>query len=260
MISCLCVTRGDRLGLLAQAVADFAHQTHAPRELVVVHDGGGSSHDAMLALAASHPQAVIRVVQVAPGFRLGGLRNQAVAAAQGAWVCQWDDDDRYHPERLALQWQAVLRDRAAVGYLVDQLHWFTADSTLCWDDWEGEPYPMNLIQGTILARRDVMPAYPDLARGEDTAHTHKLLRAAAAQGFGVSRLRGAGWCYVYRHHGANVWHDAHHRAISATKHLRAALLLPRLATLRARLAEYSPQLPGLQMKLGGQRQPVWLQA
>ena len=39
MISCLCVTRGDRPGLLSEAVGDFVRQTFPDRELVILHDG-----------------------------------------------------------------------------------------------------------------------------------------------------------------------------------------------------------------------------
>lgn len=164
------------------------------------------------------------------------MRNVAVARARGEWICQWDDDDRYHPERLRLQWEHAQSEQAAVNYLVDQLHWFGPD-------WSGEFYPMNVIQGTILARRDVMPPYPDIGRGEDTLQTHALLRAEASNAFRVSRLRGMGWCYIYRYHGGNVWDAAHHRAISAVKRLDQARLLPRLALLRNRLKDYWPELP-----------------
>ena len=250
MISCLCVTRGDRPTLLAEAIADFAAQSLPDRELLILHDRAPEIHAAIATLAEAHPSADIRVLAAPPGQSLGALRNLTLAAARGDWICQWDDDDRYHPRRLALHLAAADAQGASAAYLVDQLHWFTADARLCWDDWDSEPYPLNLIQGSILARRAIMPPYPDLPRGEDTAQTHALLRAAAEQGFGICRLRGAGWCHIYRQHGANVWDQAHHRAISAQKHLAPARLVPRLDNLRARLAEYAPRLPELHMKLG----------
>jgi hypothetical protein len=137
-----------------------------------------------------------------------------------------------------------------VNYLVDQLHWFRPDNTLFWDDWGAESYPMDIIQGTILARRAVMPPYPDIGRGEDTLQTHALFRAEASKAFRISRLRGMGWCYIYRYHGSNAWHAAHHRAISAAKHLTPPRLLPRLAQLRDRLRDYRPQLPSMRTHLG----------
>lgn len=260
MISCLCITRKGRLAMLARAIGDFVRQTLCERELVIVHDGDAGAHDRILRLAARHAGQVIRVVRTVPGQTLGALRNQAVAQAGGDWLCQWDDDDRYHPQRLALQWQTAQRDGAVANFLADQLHWFQADGVLTWDDWDSEPYPLNLIQGSLLARRDIMPSYPDLARGEDTQLTHQLLRDAAASGLAISRLRDAGWCYVYVYHGANVWDADHHRAISAAKHLPAHLLLPRLNLLHARLAEYHPALPTLRVPMGGGRQSVLIQS
>ncbi len=251
MISCLCVTRGDRPALLAKAVADFCRQSFSDRELLILHDGDGHAVARIASIVAGQGcPAPIRVERVAPGPKLGGLRNIAVARAAGDWICQWDDDDRYHPERLSLQWRHAQSTGSAVNYLSDQLHWFPAERLLFWDDWEREIYPLNLIQGTILARRDILPPYPDLSRGEDTAHTHALLSRAAQEGFRISRLRKVGWCHVYTCHGANVWDLAHHGAISRAKHLSTAALLPRLAELKARLPEYVPPLGAMHIPLG----------
>lgn len=256
MISCLCVTRGDRPALLAEAVADFAAQTFADRELILLHDSGPVVQEKLLQMAAVHAHCAIRVHAVPAGARLGGLRNQAVALAAGDWVCQWDDDDRYHPQRLAQQWQSAQAAGARVNYLVDQLHCFVPQGLVFWDDWHSEPYPMNVIQGTLLARRDVMPPYPDVARAEDTRHTENLMRHAAQQGWPVSRLRGAGWCYVYRWHGGNVWDQGHHSAISQAKHLPPQRLLPRLAELHQRLAEYQPALGATHVRVGNENRPL----
>ena len=252
MISCLCITRGDRPGLLSEAVEDFARQTFPDRELVILHDGDEAVHARVGAIVAAHAGASIRIEQTPPGQKLGGLRNTAVARSRGEWICQWDDDDRHHPERLRLQWEHAQSEGAAVNYLVDQLHWFRPDDLLFWDDWSSEPYPMNVIQGTILARRDVMALYPDIARGEDTLQTHALLQAEASKAFRVSRLSGSGWCYIYRYHGGNAWDAAHHRAISVVKHMTPARLLPRLALLRDRLKEYRPELPAMRTLLGAE--------
>jgi hypothetical protein len=119
---------------------------------------------------------------------------------------------------------------------------------------------MNIIQGTILARRDVMAPYPDIGPGEDTLQTHALLRAEASKSFRVSRLGGMGWCYIYRFHGGNAWDAAHHRAISAVKHMAPARLLPRLALLRQRLKEYRPELPSMRTLLGAETNHVILGA
>jgi glycosyltransferase involved in cell wall biosynthesis len=246
MISCLTVTRPQRLALLRLAIADFARQVYRERELVVVHDGGAGFERALDALAREHPDAAVRILAVDPGRTLGELRNAALDHARGEFVCQWDDDDRYHPQRLALQRDALVREDAACCFLSDQLHWFPQRGTLYWDDWDVEPYPMNVVQGTLLARRDALPRYDALARGEDTPFVVRILGA----GHRVARLRDAGWSYVYVYHGTNAWDEAHHAAISRLKHLRPARLLARETELRARLAEYVPPLPRARMSCG----------
>ena len=234
MISCLMVTRPARFELARIALADFAAQTHAQRELVVLHDADAVFHAQLEIVAAK--QDGVRIVRHAPGRTLGHLRNAAVEAARGDHVCQWDDDDRYHPQRLALQWQALREANADFCFLRDQLHWFSANGEMYWDDWDREAYPMNVVQGTLLGRRERMPSYPDHTRGEDTGLLHAILR----RGDRIARLHGAGWCYVYVYHGGNVWDAAHHTAISRAKALRHAALLQRETLLRERLSEYQP--------------------
>ncbi len=243
MISCLMVTQSGRQTLAGLAMADFAAQCYPNRELVVVHDGDSECHAALHSAAATHSVATIRVRRTEPGQTLGELRNAAVEAAAGDFVCQWDDDDRYHPERLTLQWNALRDAGAEFCFLRDQLHWYPLSGELYWEDWDSEAYPLNLVQGTLLGRRDCMPAYPARVRGEDTGLLLTLLRGSRR----ITRLAGAGWCSVYVYHGANAWSEAHHRAISAAKSLGEVRLLQRWAGLQRRLAEYRPGLGPLHM-------------
>ncbi len=243
MISCLAVTMPSRLPLLELAMGDFAAQTYADAELVIVHDGDADFDARVRGLARRHPARRIRVQATAPGASLGALRNLAVRLAQGELVCQWDDDDRYHPLRLELQLGALREQRAEFCFLADQLHWFPQAGELYWDDWDAEPYPCNFVQGSLLGRKAAMPRYPELARGEDTALVLDILRDGAA----VARLRDRGWAYVYVYHGGNVFPAEHHAAISRLKRYSGARLLAREHTLRTRLAEYSPPLGTLRM-------------
>lgn len=240
MISCIMVTQSSRLPFAERAVADFLRQTHAERELIVLHDGDDACDSALRKLA---DDTAVRVMREPPGAALGTLRNRAVEAARGDFVCQWDDDDRYHPRRLELQWNALRGAQADFCFLADQLHWFPARSELFWDDWDVEAYPFNFVQGTLLGRRDCMPRYPDAARGEDTGVALEILR----RGNPIMRLRDVGWCYVYVYHGGNAWDAEHHAAIAQAKRFGQARLLQRERDLRARLAEYAPTLGALRM-------------
>ncbi|MBS0558307.1 MAG: glycosyltransferase [Proteobacteria bacterium] len=230
------ITQASRLALARLAIGDFALQTHAPRELIVLHDADDACHAALADAAAQAMPGSIRVLREASGQTLGALRNAAVGASTGEFICQWDDDDRYHPQRLAVQWQALRDEEADFAFLCDQLHWFPARGELYWDDWDREAYPLNVVQGSLLARRVRMPRYADLARGEDTDVLLKILRSNER----IARLRGAGWSSVYVYHGANTFDGAHHAAIARVKALGHAALLQRERLLRERLCEYQP--------------------
>lgn len=246
MISCLTVTQPARIELVAWAIGDFAAQTVDDAELVLLHDADARFEAELQALAQRHPAKRIRVYRTASA-PLGALRNVSLQLAQGEFVCQWDDDDRHHPQRLALQQAALIREQADACFLSDQLHWFGVQGTLYWDDWEREAYPFNVVPGTLFARRSAMPAYLEFPRGEDSALLHALLRNGAR----IARLRDCGWAYVYVHHGANAFDLSHHAAISQLKRLDGARLLARESVLRQRLAEYAPPLGALRMPWEG---------
>ena len=238
MISCLTVTRETRFRSLQLAVGDFARQTWAERELVILHDGDAAFDAKLKRLAAAHDAAPIAIHRIAPGQTLGNLRNASIDAARGEIVCQWDDDDRYHPRRLELQFAAMRVENSEFCFLTDQLHLFAADRTMYWDDWNLEVHPLNLVQGTLLGSKAALGRYPPLARGEDTPLILDLLR----RGRRITRLREHGYLYVYVFDGKNAWGYDHHATISAWKRFRGARLLALEPLLRARLAEYDPPL------------------
>ena len=245
LISALMVTRPGALPRIEAALSDLARQTHEDLELVVVHDGD-AAFDAGVRRLADRAGFRATVERAEAGRTLGELRNLSVALARGELVVQWDDDDRHHPERLARQAAELVARDATYSFLTEQLHWFPAQRTLYWEDWSAEAYPLDFVQGTLMGRRDRMPAYPAARRGEDTA----LCLEIVASGARIARVRGVGWCYVYTWHGANAWPEPHHLAIAASKHLPDARLLARERVLRQRLAEFAPPLGPLVVPCG----------
>lgn len=236
LISCLMVTQPTRLDLLQKSFRDFALQSYPNSELVIVHDGGSIFHSALESLPAQYPKVRAAIFKAPDGLSLGALRNFAVERAEGSLICQWDDDDRYHPDRLRVQHEALLRQSGDFCFLVDQLHWFPHSCELFWDSWESEPYPMNFIPGTLMGRKELMPAYPDIRRGEDS----ELALAALRSGARVARLRMHGWCLTYVYHGANTFNRHHHYTISASKALTSIQMQIQDRLLQEKLAQYSP--------------------
>ena len=97
LVSCAMVTK-QRLNVLPRAVAWFQRQSYPDRELIVVNDADDGTKEYLAALRDK------RIVYIRPEQAcLGELRNVAVTHARGTYLAQWDDDDWYHPDRLALQ-------------------------------------------------------------------------------------------------------------------------------------------------------------
>jgi glycosyltransferase involved in cell wall biosynthesis len=238
MISCLTVTQEGRLEGFARVLADFQAQSAAEKELVVVHNGAAAFHDGVSALVAQGPDAPVRVMRVPGNPTLGALRNIAVDEAHGEYVCQWDDDDRYHPLRLEAQLDALLSDKADFSYLSDVIHLFADTREAYWDDWFEQPWPINVMPATLFGRRNLMARYPEIPRGEDSELSDALLR----QGRTFARMREHGYLYVYIYHGRNTFDLVHHAMISRSRRFHGARLRRLEPLLRARLAEYSPPL------------------
>jgi glycosyltransferase involved in cell wall biosynthesis len=225
---------------VAAAIGDFAAEAYRERELVVVHDGD-AAFDARLAKCCAELDLAATLERVQPGQPLGALRNRSVERARGTLVAQWDDDDRSHPQRLTLQVDVLVAAGADASFSTEQIHWFEARGVAFWEDWQRDAAPLDVVQGTLVARRDRLPRYPAMVRGEDSV----LAVALARSGAKVARVRGIGWSYVYRFHGGNAFDFAHHAAAAVAKSLAPARLAARERTLRERLAEYRPALPAM---------------
>jgi glycosyltransferase involved in cell wall biosynthesis len=242
-VSCLCVTQPGREKMLERAMSDFVRQHYAHRELVIMHDADDAWHADCEALAASFRDAQdcdIRVFRASAGLSLGELRNLSVAQARGELVCQWDDDDRSHPDRLAIQIKKLNEENAIACFLTQQLHWFADTRELIAEDCTRDLYPGNVVQGSALVRRAAMPAYDVLRRGEDTALLQSLVRAGAR----IAHVRGQPWLYCYHFHGGNTFNRAHHAAIANAKRLTPAAELNIAARVRDALREFDPAIDG----------------
>jgi glycosyltransferase involved in cell wall biosynthesis len=241
LVSCLAVTQPGRERMLERAIGDFSRQTYAHRELTLLHDGDDAWHEVCEMLAANARidfEAAIFVHRVAAGKTLGELRNESVRLARGHLVCQWDDDDRSHPERLQRQIETLIAANASACYLEQQLHLFADTGEWLVEDWSRQPYPRNLVQGSGLVRRDAMPTYPSQSRGEDTALLHALVQANEP----IARVRGEPWLYCYSFHGDNTFDRAHHAAIARDTQVTAAAMMNVRVRLQKEVTKYVPEI------------------
>lgn len=231
-VSCLMITRPERAAMMARAADAFARQSWPDRELVVVVDQGPP---AARAEALAQLQALgrddVRVIAPEGAASLGALRNLAVAEARGELVCGWDDDDLHHPDRIAGQVAALDAAGCEAAVLQEAMLYRAEARVLHWTNWAATP--AGGLPGTLVCRREAMPAYPELTLGEDLAVLEALKRRGAVLAQG-----GAAHLYVYVTHGANSWPAAHHAMLAETLAISKGLLARREAGLRDGLAPY----------------------
>jgi glycosyltransferase involved in cell wall biosynthesis len=219
MISCLMVTL-DRLALAKLAIRSYAEQRYPKRELVIVSDGKESYRSALTRYVEELGIAGVRVIYPGSGgFTLGMLRNISMEAAQGEIICQWDDDDYSHPERLAVQARQMLAQAAGASFFTDHLQYIEPEGLLSWIDWSIDGQHEGLLQlapGTLMMHRDARFRYPesgpDARRGEDWLFMESVYGCIP-----VASLRGVGHLYLYRYHGRNTFSREHHSNLRAER-------------------------------------------
>ncbi|MDX2477812.1 MAG: glycosyltransferase family A protein [Gammaproteobacteria bacterium] len=228
------VTQQGRLTETKQAINCFIRQNISPIELIVLHDSGDLYHTELQLLIEDYKDANIHIYQESAAHTLGWLRNRSVELSSAELICQWDDDDFSHPERLKAQYEMLQAEGTDFCFMTDQLHLFTKQRFLFWDDWSSRQPPFDLIESTVLAKKNLLGKYLDLTRGEDTA----IIEHISANQHKVSRLSGMGWLYIYVFNGKNTWGFDHHSAISMRYHLKAAELLDHEDLLMSELKQY----------------------
>ncbi len=195
LISCLMVTRG-RVYPTKFAIDAFREQSYDNRELVIVCDDPDSE---LRGFVESLADPTIRYVLTERAI-LGDLRNVSIEAAKGELLCQWDDDDLYHPKRLEFQADALLKSGTAAHFLPRWTLWWPKrrivgiSARRCWE-------------GSMLARRDKLGRYPALAREEDTHLAGELMNKHRVLITDAPDL----YCYII--HGRNTCDLAHFEAI-----------------------------------------------
>lgn len=219
LVSCLMVT-GARPERAKLAVECFTRQTYGPRELVIIDDG---TSDVLAGHVAELGDQRVRMVRLPPSdLSLGQLRNIAVEHSDGDLVCQWDDDDLSDPDRL----------REQVGLLLelDLDACFLERWTMVWTDGpRGGIGTRRLWEGSMLARRESLPPYPHLRRGEDSPVAEEL----AAKG--RVALLDRPELYVYFVHGGNTFPQSHFDAHWAAASERFADPLAEIRRLQIRV-------------------------
>jgi glycosyltransferase involved in cell wall biosynthesis len=135
LISCLCPTR-DRRPYIPLAIRAFQNQTYPNRELLILDDGD----DPVLDLIPNDPR-IVYTRGAQPPRTLGAKLNALALTAHGQICCNWDDDDWSSPDRLAHQYQTLIRSQKQVTGFNAIFYWDTTTSRAhIWRWWGSKLY------------------------------------------------------------------------------------------------------------------------
>ncbi len=196
-VSCLMVT-ADRPVLFRRSLQSFLNQSYENRELVILDDG---QHD-LSKIIELYPGQEIHYyrIQKDPNQVLGSLRNMTLEKANGDYICQWDDDDWYHPERIEKQ-VAVLENGFDACVLSNTL--MHLDQPPYFD----HPYISYFKKGTpgsIMHRKDSSIRYPAMRRSEDDIYMGHWKKRR------FTKLdRSHAHLFIRCFHGSNTWDMKH---------------------------------------------------
>lgn len=238
LVSCLMVTQpvAARLQFFKRSLAAYCSQTHGNRELVIVLDVGlAQARSEVVRVVGELGRNDIRIIDPSGPLTLGALRNISWREARGEFVCQWDDDDLFHPQRLERQ-LAALRDSGSLsGCLQEVMQYFSASRRLYQTNWRATPHTAK--PASLMSLKAVPICYPETGSearfGEDSVVLSQLQRLGR-----FHALAGAPHLYVYVSHGHNTRADSHHRMLADKLAVSQGLLRRREAELREGLAPF----------------------
>ena len=190
-VSCLMITK-NRDQLARRAIQCFLNQTYTNKELIIIDEGERLLEKWLI----ENPTPQITYFRQKTPASLGELRNKAVQHATGEYVTQWDDDDLSHPESLSIKIAFLQVFNAEICILQRQYIWNQEAAAIGLSHryfWEA----------TFMAKKNVMPLYPQQRRGEDVPVITELVANNRCVLLDYPTL------YVYSIHGNNTFQTTH---------------------------------------------------
>jgi hypothetical protein len=190
-VTCVMITghNANRRKLARMSIKSFREQTYQDKDLLIITTGATSLFN------SDFPRLENEQEVFSDDLTLGELRNIGIEQSIGPLVCQWDDDDWSHPDRVKHQ-----VSQYQTGYCVTLAHQVRLNIN------SDEFFVMSRgvgIEGTILHEKNISYRYPADRRGEDTVFYHSWDKKRRKIFDNPPEL------YVRLYHGDNTWDEQH---------------------------------------------------
>lgn len=219
-ISCLTVTK-NRFELLKKSIYCYTQQSYKNRELIIISQGDVQTNLQIRNHIDSLNRNDIILVEAPERLSLGAMRNLSIEVATGDIMCQWDDDDLYHPQRIMAQYHALLGGNIIASLYTQHLKLFVEAQTMYWCDWSVErPQWRTMLCGSIMFHKDIFYTfnnrlYPESGGQSDKEEDMNVLIKFSR--IGKLAPVNYGHHYIYVFHGRNVYDLNHHRLVLAKR-------------------------------------------
>jgi glycosyltransferase involved in cell wall biosynthesis len=232
-VSCVMVTDG-RLEYFQRSFSCFCLQDYIEKELVIVTCADADYKESIRKIVKQSARQDIRCVFLDSKLPLGALRNISIEHAAGPLICQWDDDDLNHPQRLSMQIRHMQEAGARASFLSDNFHFFADTSQLYWCNWKRSQIHIG-HPGTLLAYKNVVPRYNEQLEQREDSFVQLQMRK---EGTAIAAISDLGYLYMYIYHGRNVFDRAHHSSLVKAYGFEEATLRERGDEIQSALNKY----------------------
>jgi glycosyltransferase involved in cell wall biosynthesis len=195
LISALMVTRGN-LELVKRGIYNFKKQKWKNKELVIVCDSVTND----LRNLVDQSLASINLIEAPKGLTLGDYRNISISNSKGDFVCQWDDDDFYSADRMSICMKTLIDTASDAVFFQRWWIWWPEKSLIFVSS-------HRVWEGSIFARRSVVPIYPSMKKREDTIMVDYMLKHLKTTMIDCPDH----YCYMIT--GNNTWDNEHFEEI-----------------------------------------------
>lgn len=203
LISCLCISCNYRASSLKRAIHLFQQQSYPNKELVILYLKDDLATKELV--SCLHDDRILTVeIENRSAYSLGELRNLSIDKSRGEYICNWDDDDWYHPDRLKEQFEAIVKSGKAASILACWLMYDMKNKEAFISSFR--PWEASIMCSKKVLQNDQIQ-YPAWSKGEDKPFISALAEKNMLFPLICPQL------YIYIYNGNNLNNAEHFKRI-----------------------------------------------